>query len=103
MRCTGTETGTVLLFLAAVGGALLPGACESDPEPGAASAPPATPPNILWLVAEDLSPIIPPYGDTTVETPHLSRLADEGIRYTNAFSVSGVCAPPARHRVGRCT
>ena len=50
-------------------------------------------PNILWLVAEDLSPIIPPYGDTTVATPNLSRLAAEGIRYDNAFSVSGVCAP----------
>ena len=50
-------------------------------------------PNILWLVAEDLSPIIAAYGDTTVETPNLSRLAAEGIRYTNAFSVSGVCAP----------
>ena len=56
-------------------------------------SPPATRPNILWLVAEDLSPIIPPFGDTTVETPNLSRLAAEGIRYTNAFSVSGVCAP----------
>jgi arylsulfatase A-like enzyme len=50
-------------------------------------------PNILWIVAEDLSPIIPPYGDNTVATPNLSRLAAEGIRYTNAFSVSGVCAP----------
>ena len=89
----GNGSRTVHRLLVALGGALLPGACESDPEPGAASAPPATPPHILWLVAEDLSPVIPPYGDTTVETPHLSRLADEGIRYTNAFSVSGVCAP----------
>ena len=50
-------------------------------------------PNILWIVAEDLSPIIPPYGDHTVETPYLSRLAEEGVRYTNVFSTSGVCAP----------
>jgi len=50
-------------------------------------------PNILWLVAEDLSPIIPPFGDHTVETPSLSRLASEGIRYTHVFSPSGVCAP----------
>ena len=48
-------------------------------------------PNILWIVAEDLSPIIPPYGDHTVETPYLSRLAEEGVRYTNVFSTSGVC------------
>ncbi len=50
-------------------------------------------PNILWLVAEDLSPILPMYGDSTVETPNLSRLADEGIVYTHFFSPSGVCAP----------
>ena len=50
-------------------------------------------PNILWLVAEDLSPIIPPFGDSTVTTPTLSRLAAEGVRYTHVFSPSGVCAP----------
>lgn len=50
-------------------------------------------PNIVWIVAEDLSPIIPPYGDNTVETPNLSRLAAQGIRYTQVFSTSGVCAP----------
>ncbi|MEZ4703158.1 MAG: sulfatase [Rhodothermales bacterium] len=50
-------------------------------------------PNILWLVAEDLSPIIPPFGDSTVVTPTLSRLAAEGVRYTHVFSPSGVCAP----------
>ena len=50
-------------------------------------------PNILWIVAEDLSPIIPPFGDHTVETPYLSRLSEEGVRYTNVFSTSGVCAP----------
>ncbi|MDN5216967.1 sulfatase [Fulvivirgaceae bacterium BMA12] len=50
-------------------------------------------PNILWLVAEDLSPVLPPFGDSTVVTPNISRLAAEGIRYTNVFSPSGVCAP----------
>ncbi|MAG70525.1 MAG: sulfatase, partial [Acidobacteria bacterium] len=50
-------------------------------------------PHILWLVAEDLGPYIPPFGDTTVATPSLSRLASEGIRYTHVFSPSGVCAP----------
>ncbi len=50
-------------------------------------------PNILWLVTEDLSPYIPAFGDSTIVTPNLSRLAAEGVCYTNAFSVSGVCAP----------
>ncbi|MGK7395803.1 MAG: sulfatase family protein [Candidatus Cyclobacteriaceae bacterium M3_2C_046] len=50
-------------------------------------------PNILWLVTEDMSPYIPAFGDSTIQTPNLSRLAEEGIRYTNLFSPSGVCAP----------
>ncbi|MEO1449095.1 MAG: sulfatase [Bacteroidota bacterium] len=70
-------------------------ACQ-PPKPEAKQADsPALPfrPHILWLVAEDLSPIIPPFGDSTVQTPNLSRLAAEGVRYPNLFSVSGVCAP----------
>ena len=50
-------------------------------------------PNILWLVAEDLSPYIASYGDDTAPTPVLDRLAAEGVRYENVYSVSGVCAP----------
>lgn len=50
-------------------------------------------PNILWLVAEDMSPTIPAYGDSTIDTPNLSRLVREGVKYTHMFSVSGVCAP----------
>jgi arylsulfatase A-like enzyme len=50
-------------------------------------------PNIVWIVAEDLSPIIPAYGDSTVRTPNIDRLAREGVVYTNVFSPSGVCAP----------
>ncbi|MEL6142492.1 MAG: sulfatase-like hydrolase/transferase, partial [Bacteroidota bacterium] len=51
------------------------------------------PPNIVWIVAEDLSPIIPSFGDSTAKTPNLDRLAAQGVRYPNTFSVSGVCAP----------
>ncbi len=54
---------------------------------------PASRPNIVWLVAEDLSPILAPFGDSTVRTPNLERLAAEGIRFPNTFSTSGVCAP----------
>lgn len=50
-------------------------------------------PNILWLVAEDMGPYIPSFGDSTILTPNLSRLASEGVRYTNVYSPSGVCAP----------
>ena len=50
-------------------------------------------PNILWLVAEDLSPYISAYGDATAPTPVLDRLAAEGVRFRHVYSVSGVCAP----------
>ena len=50
-------------------------------------------PNILWLVTEDMGAYIPPFGDTTVATPNLSKLASEGVIYPNLYSTSGVCAP----------
>lgn len=54
---------------------------------------PGIKPNILWLVAEDISPFLASYGDSTARTPNLDRLAKEGVRYSNVFDVSGVCAP----------
>ena len=50
--------------------------------------------NVLWLVAEDLSPFyLNAYGDPRAPTPNLNRLAKEGVVYTHNFSVSGVCSP----------
>ncbi len=53
----------------------------------------AQPLNIVWLSVEDMSPWIGPYGDKTVPTPNLDRLAAEGVTYDNAFATSPVCAP----------
>lgn len=50
-------------------------------------------PNILMITCEDMSPIIPSYGDSTVNTPNIDRLAKEGVKYLHMYSVSGVCAP----------
>ena len=50
-------------------------------------------PNILWITCEDLSPRLGCYGDRTVPTPNIDRLAGEGVLYTNAFATTGVCAP----------
>jgi N-sulfoglucosamine sulfohydrolase len=50
-------------------------------------------PHILWITCEDMSAHLPSYGDSTVPTPHLDRLAREGVRYRRMFSTSGVCAP----------
>ncbi|MHC4756045.1 MAG: sulfatase-like hydrolase/transferase, partial [Planctomycetota bacterium] len=50
-------------------------------------------PNILWISAEDISPDLGCYGDTYADTPNLDRFAAESVRYTNAFTPAGVCAP----------
>lgn len=50
-------------------------------------------PNILLIVAEDLSPRIGAYGDEIAQTPNLDALAVQGMRFTNVFSAAGVCAP----------
>ena len=50
-------------------------------------------PNIVLMVVEDLGPRIGAYGDPLARTPNLDRLAAEGVRYTNVFTTSGVCAP----------
>ncbi len=50
-------------------------------------------PNILWIVVEDQSPNIPAFGDSTVVTPTLNRLAAEGVCYDYFYSAHPVCAP----------
>ncbi|UCF00431.1 MAG: sulfatase [Planctomycetota bacterium] len=49
--------------------------------------------NILWIIAEDLSPDLGCYGNALVKTPNIDNLAGEGARYTNAFTTSPVCSP----------
>ena len=50
-------------------------------------------PNILMIVAEDMSPRVGVYGDALAKTPSIDRLANEGVVYTNMHTISGVCAP----------
>lgn len=50
-------------------------------------------PNILWISLEDTTPRFGCYGDPLARTPNLDRLASEGVRFPNAFSTAGVCAP----------
>jgi arylsulfatase A-like enzyme len=50
-------------------------------------------PNIVWITCEDQMPTLGCYGDPVAKTPHLDKLAREGVRFTNVYSVAGVCAP----------
>ena len=58
-------------------------------------------PNILLLMAEDMSARVGAFGDSMAVTPNLDALAAEGVRYTNTFTAAGVCAPSrAAHILG---
>jgi len=51
-------------------------------------------PNILLIVADDLGyGDLGCYGSTKIRTPNLDRLASEGIRFTQFYAGSTVCAP----------
>ncbi|GGD03691.1 sulfatase family protein [Hyunsoonleella pacifica] len=50
-------------------------------------------PNILWITIEDTSPqFIGCYGNENASTPVIDKLAEEGVRFTNAFSTGTVCS-----------
>ncbi|WP_341227628.1 sulfatase [uncultured Arcticibacterium sp.] len=51
-------------------------------------------PNILWLTYEDTSPeFIGAYGNADAKTPFMDFMAEEGVRFTGAFSTGSVCSP----------
>ena len=55
-------------------------------------------PNIIYLLADDLGYAeLGCYGQTKIKTPHIDRLAAEGMRFLQHYSGSPVCAP------SRCT
>ncbi|MEM8952632.1 MAG: sulfatase [Verrucomicrobiota bacterium] len=49
-------------------------------------------PNVLWITIEDWSADLSCYGTKGLHTPHVDKLAEEGIRYENAFTTSPVCS-----------
>jgi len=55
-------------------------------------------PNIIYILADDLGyGELGCYGQAKIKTPHIDRLAAEGMRFTQHYSGSPVCAP------SRCT
>ncbi len=49
-------------------------------------------PNIVWIVAEDISPFLGCYGNPELRTPNIDKLSAEGVRFTSVHTVAGVCA-----------
>ena len=51
-------------------------------------------PNIVFVFSDDhRADLMGVAGDPYIETPRLDRLASEGARFTNAFTVAGTCSP----------
>src|SRR5687767_11925273 len=54
----------------------------------------AATPNVVYIVADDLGyGDLACYGHPTIRTPHLDRMAREGMRFTDFYSASSVCTP----------
>jgi len=62
--------------------------------PALVAAAPAARPNIVFILADDLG-----YGDlgcmgaTDIKTPHIDRLAQEGVKFTDFYANAPVCSP----------
>ena len=79
-----SAAGLVLLS-----GALLLGAASS-----AGQRAPERPPNIVYILADDLGyGELGSYGQRRIRTPRLDRMAAEGMRFTQFYAGSTVCAP----------
>jgi len=84
---------------AAIGSALAPRLMASEVPQEHEAAPPARrtgsrPPNILWITAEGIPlKALSCYGSQLIQTPHIDRLANQGMRFENSFTTNALCAP----------
>lgn len=70
---------------------LLPAACAVVDTTPARSR---RPPNIVFILADDhAAHAIGAYGANPAVTPHIDRIAAEGLRFENAFCGNAICAP----------
>jgi iduronate 2-sulfatase len=49
--------------------------------------------NVLFLAVDDLRPQLGCYGVTDIRTPHIDKLASEGLLFTRAYCQQAVCSP----------
>jgi iduronate 2-sulfatase len=50
-------------------------------------------PNVLLICVDDLKPLLGCYGDRTVKSPNIDRLAARGVLFERAYCNQAVCAP----------
>lgn len=53
----------------------------------------SSPPNVLLICVDDLKPMLGCYGDRTVKSPNIDRLAARGMLFERAFCNQAVCSP----------
>ena len=76
-------------FIVAIGAVAWPAAAIKGQSPDK-----ARPPNIIFILADDLGyGDLGCYGQKQIQTPNLDRLAAEGMRFTQCYAGSTVCAP----------
>jgi len=79
-------------FLQAIGGTTLAGAALGVPRQALAQG--RKKPNIVFILADDLGyGDLGCYGQKQIKTPCLDKMAAEGVRFTDAYAGSTVCAP----------
>jgi arylsulfatase A-like enzyme len=60
----------------------------------AAASEPAAKPNLIFILADDLGyGELGCYGQTVIQTPHLDKMAADGLRFTRFYAGATVCAP----------
>ena len=75
--------------LAAAGSTLLSSCSDSEPEQGAARRP-----NVVFILTDDQRwDCLSAAGHPFLKTPNLDRLANEGVRFANAFVTTSLCSP----------
>ncbi|MEL7163439.1 MAG: sulfatase-like hydrolase/transferase, partial [Bacteroidota bacterium] len=67
--------------------------CTCGRAPEEAAEPP-TRPNILFIMSDDHAQrAISAYSDELIQTPHLDRIAEEGMLFRQSFVTNSICAP----------
>ena len=69
-------------------------ACAAEPEAPAAVTAAERPPNIVFFLVDDMGwSDVGVFGSTFHDTPHIDALAEQGVRFTNAYAATHVCSP----------
>lgn len=77
------------IFTGIIAGAAILGGCQNKSQENNVNKP-----NVILIYTDDLGiGDLSCYGATKVSTPHIDRLAGEGLRFTNAYATSAMSTP----------